>query len=128
MFLCVSTHAPATSAHGMPDKQPVSCHVSCHLHFPSPSFKYFPLDSHQDERRSNTPFTRYNRLSNRFDNRVERTATVRSTSCQTGLYNQLDNRSYTRYSRLSNQSENRLYRVYKHLTGCQASLTTGCIV
>jgi len=48
---------------------------------------------------SNIPFTRYNRLSNRllnlfdnrFDNRVERsrTATVRSTGCQTGLYNRL---------------------------------------
>jgi len=52
-----------------------------------------------------TPFTQYNRLSNplsnRFDNRVERTATVRSTGCQTGLYNQFDNRLYTRYSWLS---------------------------
>jgi len=61
----------------------------------------------------NTPFTRYNRLSkrfdNRFDNRVERTA-VRSTGCQTGLYT------------------NRLYHVYKHLPGCQTGLTTGCIV
>ena len=36
----------------------------------------------------NTPFTRHNRLSNRwFDNRVERTATVPLTGCQTGLYN-----------------------------------------
>ena len=26
-------------------------------------------------------------LSNRFNNLVERTATVRSTGCQTGLYN-----------------------------------------
>jgi len=43
------------------------------------------------------------RLYNRFDNRVERTATVRSTSCQTGLCNRFDNRLYTRYSRLSNQ-------------------------
>jgi len=32
-----------------------------------------------------TPFTRYNRLSNGFDNRVERTATVRSTGCTTGM-------------------------------------------
>jgi len=46
----------------------------------------------------------------RFDNRVEveRTATVRSTGCQTALYNRFDNRLYTRYSRLSNQFENRL--------------------
>jgi len=29
---------------------------------------------------------------NRFDYRVERTATVRSTGCQTGLYNRVDNR------------------------------------
>jgi len=40
---------------------------------------------------------------NRFDNRVERTA-VRSTGCQTGLYNRFDNR---------------LYCVYKDLPGCQ---------
>jgi len=47
-------------------------------------------------------------------NRVERTATVRSTGCQTGLYNRFDNR---------------LYRVNKHptscQTGCQTDLTTG---
>jgi len=65
---------------------------------------------------SNTPFTLYsrllNQLYNRFDNRVERTATVRSTGSQTGLYNLYDNRLYTRYSRLSNRlSDNRLYRV-----------------
>ena len=59
---------------------------------------------------SYTPFTWYNR----FDNCVERTATVRSTGCQTGLYNQLDNRLYTRYSRLSDGFDNRLYCVYKH--------------
>jgi len=56
-----------------------------------------------------TPFTQYNRLSNqlynRFDNRAERTATVRSTvvneqplvrstACQTALYNLFDNRLY----------------------------------
>jgi len=33
---------------------------------------------------------------------------------------------------LSNRFDNRLYRVYKHLTGCQTrlttGLTTGCIV
>jgi len=44
-----------------------------------------------------TPFTRYSRLSirllNGFDNRVERTA-VRSTGCQTGLYNRFDNTLY----------------------------------
>jgi len=41
-------------------------------------------------------------------------------------------RVYTRYSRLSNRFDNWLYRVYKHLTGCQTGLitdlTTGCIV
>jgi len=66
---------------------------------------------------TNTPFTRYSRLSdrlhNRFDKRFERTSTVRSTGCQTGLYNRIDNR---------------LYRVYKHLMGCQTGLTNGCIV
>ena len=39
---------------------------------------------------------------------------------------------YTRYNRLSNplssRFENRLYRVYKHSTGCQTRLTTGCIM
>ena len=59
-------------------------------------------------------------LTNRFDNRVEGTA-VRSTGCETGLYNRFDN-----------GFDNRLYRVYKHLPGCQtgytAGLTTGCIV
>jgi len=35
---------------------------------------------------------------------------------------------YTRYNRLSNQIDNWLYRVYKHLPGCQTGLTTGCIV
>ena len=49
-----------------------------------------------------TPFTRYNRLSNR-------------------LYNRLSNRLYNRF-------DNRLYCVYKHLTGCQTGFTTGCIV
>jgi len=45
-------------------------------------------------------------------NRVERTA-VRLTGCQYGLYNWFDNP---------------LYRVYKHLPGCQTGSTTGCIV
>ena len=70
-----------------------------------------------------TPFTRYSRLSdqlynrfhNGFDNRVERTAAVRSTGCQTGLYNRFDNRLYTRYSRLSSRFDNRLYRVNEAL-------------
>ena len=48
-------------------------------------------------------------------NRVERTATVRSTGCQTRLYNRFDNRLYTRHNRLSNRFDNRfanrLYRV-----------------
>jgi len=46
-----------------------------------------------------------NMFDNRFDNRVEQTA-VRSTGCQTGLYNQFDNRLCTRYSRLSNRLSN----------------------
>ena len=80
-----------------------------------------------EKAKPNTPFTRYNRLSNRlynrFDSRVERTAAVHSTGCQTGLYNRIDNRLYTLYNWLSNRFDNlfnnRLYRVYKHLTGCQ---------
>ena len=47
-------------------------------------------------------YTRYSRLSNRlsngfdnrFDNRIERTA-VRSTGCQTGLYNKFDKHGLT---------------------------------
>jgi len=39
---------------------------------------------------------------------------------------------YTRYNRFDNGFDNRLYRVYKHLPGCQTGLTTGlttgCIV
>jgi len=88
-----------------------------------------------------TPFTRYNRLSirlcnrfdnqlyrvnkhptgcqTRFDNRVERTATVRSTGCQTRLYNRFDNRLYTRYSRLSNRLSNGLSACIHDTTGCQ---------
>jgi len=65
-------------------------------------------------------------------NRVERTATVRSTGCQTGLYNRFDNRLYTRYSRLSNRLSCRLsngLNVCIHdTTGWQTGLTTGCIV
>ena len=57
--------------------------------------------THSFSRQCYTPFTRYNRL-------------------------------YTRYSRLSkrlsNGFDNRLYSVYKHSTGCQTGLTTGCIV
>ena len=71
--------------------------------------------AHTHTNRPNTPFTRYNRLSNpfdnRFDNRVERTANVRATGCQTGLYNRFDNR---------------LYRVcIQTFTRCQTGLTTG---
>ena len=55
---------------------------------------------------SKTPFTRYNRLSNRLSN---------------GFDNRFDN-----------GFDNQLYRVYKHLSGCQTALTTGltigCIV
>jgi len=95
-----------------------------------------------------TPFTRYNRLydrfdnrlylvnkrptgcqtrlttgwmfvytiqpvDNRFDNHVEQTATVRSTGCHIGLYNRFDNR---------------LNVCIHNTTGCQTSLTTGCIM
>jgi len=83
---------------------------------------------------SHTPFTRYNRLSirlsngtdNRFDNRVERTGTVRSTGCQTELYNRFDNRLYTRYSRMSNRLSNRFdnrfnNRLY-HVNGALLSI------
>jgi len=111
--------APATSAHGMPDKQPVLCHVPLLICTSHP-----PLDSHQDEWRSNTLFTRYNRLYNWFDKRVERTATACSTSCQTGFYNQLDSQSYTWYSRLSNGFDNRLNVCIHDTTGCQTGLKT----
>jgi len=53
----------------------------------------------------NTTFTRYNRLSNWFDNRVERTATVRST----GL------------------NEQPLFVQLVVKLGCTTGLTTGCI-
>jgi len=84
-----------------------------------------------------------NRLSNRHCsfNRVERTATVRSTGCQTGLYNRFDNRLYTRYSRFVKpvvkrvwQAVECLYTRYNRLStvvSCiQAftGLTTGFIV
>ena len=55
-----------------------------------------------------TPFTRYNRLSNRlsngFDNRLN--VCIHDT---TRLSNRLDNR-------FDNGFDNRLYRVYKHFT------------
>jgi len=73
-----------------------------------------------------TPFTRYNR----FDNRVERTATVHSTGCQTGLSNRFDNRLYTPYSRLSvrlsNGFDNRLNVCIHDTTGCQTPVVS-CI-
>ena len=63
---------------------------------------------------------------------VEQTATVRSTGCQTGLYNQFDNWLYTRYSRFSNGFDNWLNICIHDTTGCQTglttSLTTGCIM
>jgi len=71
---------------------------------------------------------RVNKHPNQFDNRVERTAAVRSTGCQTALYNRFDNRLSTRYSRLSKRLSNGLCCVYKHLTGLTTSLTTGCMV
>jgi len=106
----------------------------------------------------NTPFTRYNRLSirlyNRFDNHVERTATVRSTGCQTSLIPvwqpavytiqpvvkpvvkrvwQPVECLYTRYNRSSIRFDNQFVQtVVKHLTCCQTGLTTylttGCIM
>jgi len=66
-----------------------------------------------------TPFTRYNRLLNWHDNCVERTATVCSTGCQTGLYNRFDNRvertavrSTSCQTALYNRCDNRLYTLY----------------
>jgi len=67
-------------------------------------------------------------LYNRFDNHVERTATVRATGCQSWFCNRLDNRLYTQYSRLSNGFDNRLNVCIHDTTGCQTGLTTGCIV
>jgi len=61
----------------------------------------------------------------RFDNRVERLATVRSTGCQTRLYNYFDNRLYTQYSRLSNGFDNRLNVCIHDTTGCHTGLTAG---
>jgi len=89
------------------------------------SVLYFWTTRVASARRCNcyTLFTRYDR--------VERTA-VRSTGCQTGLYNRCDNRLYTRYSRLSNGFDNRLNVCTQDTTGCQTGLTTGlttgCIV
>ena len=56
-------------------------------------------------RHCEAPFTRYNLLSNRFDNWLHRVY-KHSTGCQTRFYNQL-------------------YRVYEHSAGCQTGLTTG---
>jgi len=71
-----------------------------------------------DNRVERTATVRSTGCQTRFDNRVERRA-VRSTGCQTGLYNRFDNRLYTRYSRLSNgfdnRFDNRLYRVNEAL-------------
>jgi len=91
---------------------------------------------------TNTPFTWYNRLSNRlynrFDNHLYRT-NKHPTGCQPGLTTVL-NEQTVRSTRLSNRLsnridnqfdngfDNRLYRVYKHLPGCQTGLTTGFAV
>jgi len=55
-----------------------------------------------------------------------------TASCQTGCLTGVECLN-TGYNRLSNWFDNRrLYRVYKHLPGCQTGmitcLTTGCIV
>jgi len=103
----------------------------------------------------NTPFTRYNqlsnqfdnrlsnqfdnRLSNQFDNRVERTATVRSTGCQTRFDNLVEGtavRSTGCQTGLYNQFDNRLYTRYSRLSNRLSNPrlnvcihdTTGCIV
>ena len=75
---------------------------------------------------SETPFTRYNRLSNRLYNRIDNRlyrVNKHPTGCQPVEC------LYTRYNRLSNRFDNRfdnrLYRVYKHLPGCQTGLITG---
>jgi len=66
----------------------------------------------------------------RFDNRVERTATVRSAGCQTGLYNRYDNRLYTRYSRLSTGCQTGWMFAYtiQPVVKPAKGLATGCIV
>jgi len=87
------------------------------------------------------PFTRYNLLSNRFDNRlyhVHKHSTgcqthlttgciVYTPGCQTGLYNRFERTVAVRSTRLSNRIDNlfdnRLYRINKHPTGCQSGLT-----
>ena len=68
-------------------------------------------------------------LYNRFDNRVERTATVRSTRlsnrvCQTGLYNRFDNRvERTATPCLSN----RLYNRFDNRLNEQCCSSVSCI-
>jgi len=91
----------------------------------------------------NTPFTRYNRLTNRlynqwmfiytiqpvvnpFDNCVEWTATVHSTGCQTVLYNRFDNRVERTAAVRSTGCQTGLYNRFDK-PGCTTSLTTGCI-
>jgi len=63
---------------------------------------------------SYTPFTRYNRLYNRFDNRLY----TRYSGLSNPLSNGFDNRSNVVYTI---QLDNRLYRVYKHSTGCDTT-------
>ena len=74
----------------------------------------------------NTPFTRYSRLSsrlyNRFDNRLYR-INIHPSGCQTGC------QTCTTGTRFDNRFDNPLTTGCIHDTaGCQAGLTTGCIV
>jgi len=74
-----------------------------------------------------TPFTRYNGLSNQFDNRLYR-VNKHSTGCQTGLTTGLTTGcihdiavcqtgfTTTLTARFHNRFENRLHCVYKHFT------------
>ena len=101
-------------------------------------------------------YTRYNRLSNQFDNQLYRVykhstgcqtrlttilttgCIVYTAGCQTGCTAWFDNRLNEQWlfvqhgcqtgctTRFNNRSDNRLYHVNKHPTGCQTGMTTGC--
>jgi len=79
-----------------------------------------------------TPFTRYSRLSNGFDNRVERTALfvqpVVTLGCTIGLTTGCIHDTAVLSNRLLNGFDNRLNVWIDDTTGCQTTLTTGCIV
>jgi len=84
---------------------------------------------------SKTPFTRYNLLSNRFDNRLYRVY-KHSTGCHTRLTTGLTNGCivYTAgcqtgcITRFDNRLNEQLFVQHGCQTGYQTRLTTGCIV